>query len=426
MTTGPGVAPLPRPAATVALLRAGPSGPEVLLTHRPSTMAFGPGLHVFPGGAVDPADGQTGLVSRSSLGPDACTAAWAGDLGPADAVTIAVAGIRELFEETGVLLATRRDGSEPEPEVVAGARRSGEPFAAMVERLDLLLRTDRLAPISRWVTPPLGSSRRFDARFFAAWLPAGASVVVDESEVVAHEWLGPGAALDAMAEGRIDLWPPTATTLQQLAGAGSLEDVRRHLAPAAPSAAPGVTVLGPDLVRVRVRGAGGIPGRVVDAYLVGRRRVVVVDPGDPNDQASEAILQLAEDRGATITAVLLTTPAPDHAAGSTSIALRVGVPVMAAPGASRRLPGGCEPLVDDGWLDLADTPVRVLATPGTHPDHLAFDVPGAGALLTGDLDGGPTHGIPGPVDVPAREHSERRIAALGPRARLPAHGEDSA
>jgi glyoxylase-like metal-dependent hydrolase (beta-lactamase superfamily II)/8-oxo-dGTP pyrophosphatase MutT (NUDIX family) len=385
-------------------------------------MTFGPGLHVFPGGAVDPADGQVALAARSSLGPDACAAAWAGDLEPADAVAVAVAGIRELFEETGVLLASRRDGSRPEPGIVAGARRAGESFAAMVERLDLVLRTDRLVPISRWVTPPLGSSRRFDTRFFVAWLPSGWPVAVDGREVAAWEWLAPGAALEAMAEGRIDLWPPTATTLQQLAGAGSLEDVRRHLAPVGRSTAPDVAVLGPGVVRVRVHGAGGIPGRAVDAYLVGRRRVVVVDPGDPNDRASEAILQVAEARGATITAILLTTPAPDHAAGSNSVGLRAGAPVMAAPGASRRLAGGCEPLADGEWLDLADTPVRVLATPGIHPDHLAFDLPEAGAVLTGDLDGGAAGESPGPVDVPQLERSWERIRALGPRARLPAHG----
>jgi 8-oxo-dGTP pyrophosphatase MutT (NUDIX family) len=77
-----------RPAATVALLRTGPSGPEVLLTHRPSTMAFGPGLHVFPGGALDPADGEAGLVARSRLGPEACAAAWAGDPAPAAAAAM--------------------------------------------------------------------------------------------------------------------------------------------------------------------------------------------------------------------------------------------------------------------------------------------------------------------------------------------------
>ncbi|HYX11269.1 MAG TPA: NUDIX domain-containing protein, partial [Candidatus Acidoferrum sp.] len=47
---------VPAPAATVVLLRPGPDGAEVLLIHRPATMAFGPGLHVFPGGRVDPED----------------------------------------------------------------------------------------------------------------------------------------------------------------------------------------------------------------------------------------------------------------------------------------------------------------------------------------------------------------------------------
>src|SRR5690242_2868671 len=55
----------PRPAASVVLLRPGPDGPAVLLTHRPPSMAFAPDVHVFPGGAVDPGDADDRLVARS-------------------------------------------------------------------------------------------------------------------------------------------------------------------------------------------------------------------------------------------------------------------------------------------------------------------------------------------------------------------------
>jgi glyoxylase-like metal-dependent hydrolase (beta-lactamase superfamily II)/8-oxo-dGTP pyrophosphatase MutT (NUDIX family) len=411
----------PRPAATVALLREGRDGPEVLLTHRPSTMAFGPGLHVFPGGAVEPGDARPDLVTRSALDPAACAAAWAGDLEPDAAVAVAVSAIRELFEESGVLLATRADGSEPDPAAVAAIRRSGEPFGDAVARLELVLRTDHLVAVSRWVTPPIGLARRYDARFFVAVLPAGAMVTTDDREVTAHAWLRPQAALEAMAGGRIELWPPTATTLQQLAPSRGLDDVRRHLAPLGPALPPELDVLGPALVRVRLHGAGGIPGATVNAYLVGRRRLVVVDPGDPNDAAVEAILAAAADRGATIAGVLLTAPVPDHAAGSTSVALRVGAPVLAAPGAVRVLSDGVEPLFDGRELDLADTPVRVLAAPGTHPDHLVFQLPEANALLTGDLDGRCARGIPEPMDERALATSRERIARLGPMVSHGAH-----
>src|SRR5207249_10674580 len=68
--------PEPHPAATVVLLRPGADESEVLLIHRPSTMAFGPGLHAFPGGRVDPGDrgaaaaagGLTAEEAASALG----------------------------------------------------------------------------------------------------------------------------------------------------------------------------------------------------------------------------------------------------------------------------------------------------------------------------------------------------------------------
>ena len=70
------------------------------------------------------------------------------------------------------------------------------------------LRGDWLVPLSRWVTPPV-VPRRYDARFFVAWLPEGAELAFDEREVVAHEWIRPADALVAMAAGRVELWMPT-------------------------------------------------------------------------------------------------------------------------------------------------------------------------------------------------------------------------
>ena len=73
-------------------------------------------------------------------------------------------------------------------------------LASIVEELDLTLRTDLLVPLSRWVTPPV-LPRRFDARFFAAELPAGARVSFEGDEVAGHAWMTPHSALASMASG---------------------------------------------------------------------------------------------------------------------------------------------------------------------------------------------------------------------------------
>ncbi|MGH2476172.1 MAG: NUDIX hydrolase, partial [Candidatus Limnocylindrales bacterium] len=195
----------PRPAATVVLVRPGVAGLEVLLTHRPATMAFAPGMQVFPGGRVDDADSHHRLTARSAISADAAAAGLGGDLDPDAALATYVAAIREVFEEVGILLADGpahgdRSATGPHTTADTSAARSrllADPaaFAAIADELDLRLRTDLLVPLSRWVTPP-NLARRFDARFFAAAMPEDAAATLVGDEVLAHAWHRPIDALE--------------------------------------------------------------------------------------------------------------------------------------------------------------------------------------------------------------------------------------
>ena len=167
-------------------------------------------------------------------------------------------------------------------------------FAPMVEALRLRLRTDLLVPLSRWVTPP-GLPRRFDARFFAAALPAGAEVSLLGDEVVAHAWHTPRAALDAMAAGRLAMWLPTSSTLQQLEHAPSIDAIGARLAPGRLGTVVVEDVM-PGVVRIEMPAGGGVAGQPVHAYLVGTGPMVLVDPGDPTGDGLERALAIA--RGA--------------------------------------------------------------------------------------------------------------------------------
>jgi len=237
-----------------------------------------------------------------------------------------------------------------------------------------------------------------------------------------------------MADGRISLWPPTSTTLQQLAPAAGIADVHRYLAPPtvagstrdpggdAPAAGPRVDHPAPAVTRVRADGAGAIAGQTVNTCLVGERKVAVVDPGDPSDAAIDHLLRLVAGHGGRITAVLLTAPVPDHAAGVESLALRLRVPVLAGAGAGRLLASAVEPVGEGAVLDVADVAILVHATPGTHPDHLAFEVPAADVVLVGDLEGPrATRTIPGPVDDMRLARSRAKIRALDRAIQLAAH-----
>ncbi|HLQ49374.1 MAG TPA: MBL fold metallo-hydrolase [Candidatus Dormibacteraeota bacterium] len=433
----------PRPAATVVLIRPGPDGPEVLLTHRPASMAFAGDMHVFPGGAVDPADADPRLVVRSAVAPREALVRLGGDpahrLSAEHALALHIAAIRELFEEAGVLLADRLTGGPTDTDRLAAARaallRGETTLAEVAESLDLRLRTDLLAPISHWTTPPI-MPRRFDTRFFVAELPAGAKPTFTTDEVLADRWLTPTAALDAMAAGEIGLWPPTSATLQQLEHVRSFGEVRERLAPGL-LVPPRAVVESAEVERIVFGAAGGVPGQTVNCYLVGRRELVVVDPGDPSDEAAEAILTAAERRGGRVAAIAVTHVDPDHAAGAEPLASRLGLRVIVGPGGGRVFSGEVEEAGDGQRIGAGDVELTVVATPGPRPDHVAFLIGAAGQsgrgadgsepgadVLIGDLVGGRgSRSIFGPPDEAAWEQSVARLAGVHPRRIFPGHGE---
>jgi 8-oxo-dGTP pyrophosphatase MutT (NUDIX family) len=143
-----------RDAATVVLIRRDQDEPRVLMGQRGKGAAFMPSKFVFPGGAVDLRDRD--IPAASPLGP-LCRDRLAQRAAPGLADALAMAAVRELWEETGLALSLR-EGPRPAeiPEDWAGFFAAGHHPAA-----------DALEFIFRAITPP-GRPRRFDARFFLA------------------------------------------------------------------------------------------------------------------------------------------------------------------------------------------------------------------------------------------------------------------
>jgi glyoxylase-like metal-dependent hydrolase (beta-lactamase superfamily II)/8-oxo-dGTP pyrophosphatase MutT (NUDIX family) len=391
----------------------------VLLTHRPASMAFAGDLHVFPGGRVDDADSDPRVGARSVLTPADAAAALGGDPEPGAALASYVAALRELFEEAGVLLADPLPAAARLDAARRALLRGDATLADIADELDLRLRTDLLAPIAHWTTPRI-MPRRFDTRFFAAELPDGAEPSFEVDEVIAHRWLTSAAGLEAMAAGEIAMWLPTATTLQQLAFVGGLADIRQSIVPGS-VAAPRVIAERPGIVRIVVSEAGGVPGQTVNAYLVGRARLVLIDPGDPSESAVDAYLDAAKAAGGEIVAIALTHVDPDHAAGAEVMALLLEIPILVGSGGGRPLPYEVREVRDGERVAEGDTELDVIATPGPRGDHIALAV--GGDVFIGDLVGGRAdRAILGPPDAPAWASSIERLGARHASVLYPGHG----
>lgn len=405
----------PHPAATVVLVRSGPDGLEVLLTHRPGTMSFAPGLHVFPGGRLDPADADPGLLSRAR-GPVA---------DPEFRAVHRIAAIRETWEEVGVLLATPRTAVlPPVDEWIAGAGSTRSLFVELCRGRDLELATDSLVEIAHWITPR-AYPRRFDTRFFVAELPPTAMLTLRADEVADHRWATPRAALAAMARGELELWPPTSTTLQRLERASSFEYIRAELGLAAKTPIR-LERFGAGLAVLTGTAAFGPTGRAVNTVLVGRKEVVVVDPGDQAEPFLDAIETAIEADGGRIVAVALTHVDPGHASGSHELAARTGAPIFVGPGGAASLSWPVREIAGGGRLWAGDVALDVFATPGHRPDHLAFLL-SDGTLLTGDaLTDRPTLVLGPDGDPVAARETDRLFAGLLAEGRVrrvvPGHG----
>jgi 8-oxo-dGTP pyrophosphatase MutT (NUDIX family) len=170
----------PRDAATLILLDRSGSVPKVLLGRRHAGHSFMPGVFVFPGGSVDPADRR--MAAHGALG-EGCTRRLAAEVVRPSAGRIralALAAIREMFEETGLIV-----GVKSEAPVTAPA----PTWSAFAER-SLLPTLAPLRFVARAITPP-GRSKRFDTRFFVA----DAGMVIDRIDGV----IGPDAELVELA-----------------------------------------------------------------------------------------------------------------------------------------------------------------------------------------------------------------------------------
>jgi len=206
----------PRPASTVLLLRDSIAAEiEVFMMVRHHQIEFNSGALVFPGGSVEV--GDQAIVERNEL--------YSGGEGldPA-ALSFRIAGIRETFEESGILLA-RPSGSAALLDAARASAIDAAHRAALNERKttfldvllanDLRLALDALVPYAHWITPE-GMPKRFDTWFFLAAAPPDQLGAHDGRESTDSIWVSPREALAGGDSGRFKLPFPTTRNLIKL------------------------------------------------------------------------------------------------------------------------------------------------------------------------------------------------------------------
>jgi glyoxylase-like metal-dependent hydrolase (beta-lactamase superfamily II)/8-oxo-dGTP pyrophosphatase MutT (NUDIX family) len=409
--------------AASVLLTGGRGSPQVFAVRRSAELRFFGGFIAFPGGRVSPAD----ACVDPNVDPRR------------------VAAARELFEETGVLIARHADGSFPAASAALDEFRrrliaDELPFAEVLRILELHLRPEDFVRAGEFVTPPF-TTTRFDTTFFVANLPPGQEATIWPGELDGGWWETAQTLLERWKLGEL-VSPPTVSLLQ-LVDSLPIHLLPERLAPLLASIAAGAIhpiFFAPGVRMIPLHTIGLPPLTHTNAFLIGGERTYLFDPGPKAaDERGRlfAILDAEQTAGHRLTAVVLTHHHPDHIGAAAVCAERYGVPIWSHPWTAEALRERftvARLLGDGDRIELgtaadgtAGWHLRAIHTPGHAPGHLAFYDPHYRFLYAADMVSTVTSIIIAPPegDLAVYLESLRRLQDVDCRLLLPAHGSPS-
>jgi len=441
----PGMPP-PRGSAAVVLWHqregAGPDDVDVFWVKRSESLPFMGGWHAFPGGGLSRSDAQLPVSGEPLTGSEAPPAAGLpeslrdlDELGPDLLPGITACALRELFEETGILVSTPAVDPEDLPEARRALLAGERSFADILHGFGVRLDASPLVYAGRWVTPPFAPVR-FDNRFFLLeWPPdAPAEPSIHPGECESGSWISPAEAWQAWRHGDVLAAPPILHILEVLSQDGPIKGLDRLRDPAETNLGPLRRVeMRPGVVMFPLLTHTLPPSATTNAYLLGTAECVLVDPGASSDRELEhleqALAAARERLGRRVTAIWLTHHHPDHVGGVERLRGSLGVPVLAHPVTADRL--AARGIRIDGELHDGQRiviggsyPVLVLHTPGHARGHLCFLEEEQRSLLCGDMVSGVSMIVVDPPEGDMDDYlgSLEKLAALGPNTLFPGHG----
>jgi len=407
-----------RDAGAVLLWRQGDRGPEVYLAERAPALRFFGGYLAVPGGV------------RSEVDRDA---PGAGD----DDAQLSFCAVRELFEETGVLLLDRPelDGQARQALRTALLADDGSGWAQLLRgRQDL----SALAPACRIRTPRF-SPVRYDTLFSVAELPAGETPEIWPGELISGRFWRPDEALSAWRRGEILIVPPVIILFELLAQHGMPRFCREAAAIAASYAAGALhrVRFSPGVIMAALETPTLPPATTTNCLIVGERELYIIDPATPDAGEQQRLFALLDDlraEGRELRAVLLTHHHPDHVGAVRAVADRYQLPVRGHERTLDRLtdidsPG---PAIEDGErIALGTAPdgapgwhLQALFTPGHARGHLCYRESRYLAVIAGDMMSTVSTIVIDPPEGHMRTYlqSLERLAGEPMATMYPAHG----
>lgn len=420
--TNPARDAVPKDAAVVVLLRDGVSDddPQLFWARRSARMAFLGGFHAFPGGQRDAADAETVVEQCDDEELRAMIACAA----------------RELFEETGVLVARGADSlTKGQLDSLLDDLESGRmTFAGLLTHYDLRLDARDFTFAGRWVTPPF-SPRRFDTLFFIVTAPRKQEPRVRTAEFDEGGWTSARAALARWQAAEILVAPPVLHAIKTLAD-GATDDTQQLAArflsvPQAHREQVRRIEFTPNFVCFPLRTPTKPPATHTNCYLIGQDEFVVIDPGSPDADEQAALAACVNDflaQGRTLREIVLTHYHPDHVAGVEPLRAHLGGRVIVA---AHRLTADAlgdavrvDRFIEEGdVIELRGAPalaLRAMHTPGHTRGHLSFYEERTQTLVVGDNILGLGSVLIEPPEGSVRDYlaSLERYRALLPNVRV--------
>jgi glyoxylase-like metal-dependent hydrolase (beta-lactamase superfamily II)/8-oxo-dGTP pyrophosphatase MutT (NUDIX family) len=414
-----------RNAAAILLVRGRGPTREVFLVERSPELRFFGGYWALPGGVRSPGDGD--------------------DVGGDDNAALRRTAVRELFEETGVLLdpAASTTPKELRDSVRTAMLAEGDDPQEAARAWSSLCgqhRGDRcVRDLCRILTPSFVPTR-YDTLFVSAELPPGEVPEVWPGELLGGRFWQPAAALSAWRQGELLLVPPVLIMLEHLVASADFAAFGHAMAHTAATYRQGAlhrVRFSPGVLLASLKTPTLPPATTTNCYIVGRDELWVVDPATPEPGEQQRLFALLDElraEGARLSGILVTHHHIDHVGAVAATSQRYDLVVRAHPRTLARLPQGFVrgvPMLDGERIALGRAPddsdgwfLAAVFTPGHDQGHLCFAESRYGAVLVGDMLSTISTIVIDPPEGHLRTYlqSLERLLALPMRTLYPAHG----